>query len=93
MVDLLDECDNEDDIRILLLLLAEVRSLERVRLRVFLTSRPEIPIRHGLCQIPGEEHQDFMLHNISLSIIDHDIAIFLEYYLNLIGLERSLDAG
>jgi hypothetical protein len=28
-------------------LLAEARSLRSVRLRVFMTSRPEIPIRHG----------------------------------------------
>ena len=93
VVDALDECDNEDDIRLILHLLAEVRSLERVRLRVFLTSRPEIPVRHGFCQIPDEEHQDFVLHNISPSIIDHDIAIFLEYNLNLIGQERSLDVS
>jgi hypothetical protein len=93
VIDALDECDNEDDIQIILHLLAEVRSLERLRLRVFLTSRPEIPIRHGFYQIPNEEHQDFVLHNISPSIIDHDIAIFLKYNLKLIGSERSLDAG
>ena len=93
VVDALDECDNDDDIRIILHLLAQVRSLGSVRLRVFLTSRPEIPIRHGFCQIPDEEHQDFVLHNISPPIIDHDITIFLEYNLSLIRQERSLDAG
>jgi hypothetical protein len=93
VVDALDECDNDDDIRIILRLLAGVRSLDRVRLRVFLTSRPEIPIRHGFCQIPDEEHQNFVLHNISPSIVDHDIAIFFEYHLKLIQQERSLDAS
>ena len=44
IVDALDECDNEDHIRTILQLLAEARSLTTVRLRVFLTSRPEIPI-------------------------------------------------
>jgi hypothetical protein len=34
-----------------------------------------------------------VLHNISSSIIDHDICIFLEYNLRLIGQERCLDAG
>ena len=76
----------------ILQLLAEARSLEKVRLRVFLTSRPEIPIRYRFCQIPHTEHQDFVLHNISPSIIDHDIAIFLEYNLSVIRQERSLDA-
>jgi len=93
IIDALDECDDDNSIRTILHLLAEVRSLGRVRLRVFLTSRPEIPIRHGFCQIPDAEHQDFVLHNISPLIADHDITIFLEYNLRLIGQERSLDAA
>jgi archaellum biogenesis ATPase FlaH len=52
IVDALDECDSEDDIRMILQLLTEARTLKTVRLRVFLTSRPEIPIRHGFCRIP-----------------------------------------
>ena len=92
VVDALDECDDDDNIRILLHLLAEARSLQPVRLRVFLTSRPEVPIRSGFCQIPDTEHQDFVLHNISPPIVDHDISVFLEYSLRLIGQERSLDA-
>lgn len=92
VVDALDECD-DDNIRIIVQLLAEARSLEMVRLRVFLTSRPEIPIRSGFCQIPDAEHQDFVLHNIAPSIIDHDIFLFLEYNLRLIGQENYMDAS
>ena len=40
VVDALDECDDHN-IRIVLHLLAEARALETVRLRIFLTSRPE----------------------------------------------------
>jgi hypothetical protein len=90
IVDALDECDKEEHIRIILELFAEARTLKTVRLRVFLTSRPEIPIRHGFHQIPDAEHQDFILHNISPSIVNHDINIFLQYNLNLIAGERSL---
>jgi hypothetical protein len=93
VVDALDECDNDNDIKIILYLLAKVRLLNSVRLRVFLTSRPEIPIRHGFHQVPEEEHQDVVLHDISPLIIDHDITIFFEYSLNLIRSERSLDAS
>jgi len=50
VVDALDECDDENNIRIILQLLAEARSLNTVRLRVFLTSRPDLPIRHILYQ-------------------------------------------
>jgi hypothetical protein len=84
---------SEDDIRIIVQLLAEVRSLRNVRLRVFMTGRPEIPIRHGINQIPETEHRDFVLHNISPATIDHDISVFLEYSLRIIGQERALAAG
>lgn len=93
VVDALDECDDDNNIRIIVQLLAEARSLETVRLRVFLTSRPEIPIRYGIRQIPDAEHQDFVLHNVSPSVVDHDISIFLQYNLQLIGQEHCLDAG
>jgi NACHT domain len=92
VVDALDECDNDNNIRIVIHLLAEARSLKTTRLRIFLTSRPEIPIRNGFCQIPDAEHRDFLLHNISPSIVDHDLSIFFEYNFKLIGQEQSLDA-
>jgi hypothetical protein len=91
VVDALDECDDEN-IQIIPQLLVEARSLEKVLLRVFITSRPETPIRYGFRHIPDAEHQDFVLHSISPSIIDHDIFIFLQYNLRLIRQERSLDA-
>ncbi|KAA6410460.1 MAG: hypothetical protein FRX48_05882 [Lasallia pustulata] len=94
VIDALDECDNDEDILTILKLLAEAQTLRTVRLRVLLTSRPEIPIRHGFYQIPETEHQDFVLHHISPSIIDHDITIFLKYNLGLIGQRKpSLSAS
>jgi hypothetical protein len=93
VIDALDECDSNNNIRIIVQLLAEARSLTRIRLRVLLTSRPEVPIRHGFYQVPDAEHQDVVLHNISRSIVDHDIALFLNYNLQLIARERCLRAG
>ena len=93
VIDALDECENDNDIRIIPHLLSEVHSLNAVRLRILLTSRPEIPIRHGFYQIPDAEHQVFVLHNISPSIVDHDIWIFLKHNFELLRHERSLDAG
>jgi hypothetical protein len=91
VVDALDECVDDNDIRIIIRLLADVRLLEGVRLRVFLSSRPEVAIRHGFYQTPIADHQDYVLQNISSSIIDHDIAIFLEHSLTLIKKEQSLN--
>jgi hypothetical protein len=74
-------------------LLAEARLLQRVRIRIFLTSRPKVPIRYGLSQIPQTEYQAFVLHHISPVIVDHDISLFLEYNLGLIGQELCLCDG
>ncbi len=93
VINALDKCDDENNIRIILGLLSEARSLETVRLRIFTTSRPEIPIRHGFYDIPEAEHEDCVLYNISPSIIDHDIYIFLKYNMRLISQKRALDAN
>jgi NACHT domain len=92
VIDALDECDDENNIRLLLHLLAETRSLVSIRLRIFLTSRPEGPIRHGFYRIPNLQHQNLVLHNISPSIVDHDIYLFLEFNFKVIRQERSLEA-
>jgi hypothetical protein len=93
VVDALDECDDDNNVRIILQLLAEARSLKTVRLRIFMTSRPEISIQQGIYQLPEAEHQDFVLHYISPVTVDHDISIYLEYCLRLIGQDRTLEAG
>ncbi|KAG0645013.1 hypothetical protein D0Z07_9200 [Hyphodiscus hymeniophilus] len=90
VIDALDECDNKGHVRTILQLLAEARSLTTVRLRVFLTSRPEVLIRYGIRAIPQAEHQDFVLYDIEPAIINHDISIFLEHYLRIIGQEWTL---
>jgi len=90
VIDALDECDNDANIRLILQLLAEVRSLKRARLRVFLTSRREVPIRYGYYQLPESERFDLVLHDIFPLIVEHDISIFFEY--NLRNEEDDQDA-
>ncbi|KAF1816850.1 hypothetical protein P152DRAFT_510201 [Eremomyces bilateralis CBS 781.70] len=92
VIDALDECEDQNDIQIILQLLAEVRSLKVVQLRVLLTSRPEVPIRYGFNQIHKDEHQDFVLHGIEPSIVDRDISIFLRNKLGLIRRKYQLQA-
>jgi hypothetical protein len=92
VVDALDECEGENDIQVILQLLGEARVLRAIRLRIFMTSRPETSIRHGFYQIPETGYQDFVLHNISPSVVDQDISIFLEYNLGIIRRECALAA-
>ena len=77
VVDALDECDDADDVHDIVKFFTEARSLNSVRLRVFMTSRPEIPIRQGFYQVP-DEYQAFILHNISPQVVNDDIALFFE---------------
>ena len=74
VIDALDECENEDHIKILLYLFAQVKSL---KMRIIVTSRPELPLRMGFKRIP-DAHQDLILHEISKPIITSDISIFLQ---------------
>ena len=90
VIDALDECEDERDVRIILRLLAEARSLKKVRLRVLITSRPKVPIRNGFHKISDGEHHDFILHDMEAAIVDHDIFIFLEHQMGLIGQEWDL---
>ena len=79
VVDALDECDKQGDIRRVLQLLANAGALQTVRLRVLITSRPETDIRYGFSQFLAGVYQESILHNISKSAVDDDIYVFLNH--------------
>jgi NACHT domain len=89
VIDALDECDGDKDVRAIVQLFAETREIRTARLRIFMTSRPEAPVRYGFRQIPDNEHQDFVLPP---SIVDRDIATFLEHEFRAIKDECALPA-
>jgi hypothetical protein len=75
VIDALDECDQEADIRLLINIFSQAKTA-RPQLRVFLTSRPELPIRLGFSEVQGS-YQDLVLHKIPAEIVEHDIIVFL----------------
>lgn len=77
VVDALDECDKEKDIKTILNLLPQIQQSKSVHLKIFLTSRPELWIFLGFKQIAKQDHLEFMLHTIDENIIKHDISLFL----------------
>ncbi|KAF3207839.1 hypothetical protein TWF679_008170 [Orbilia oligospora] len=83
VIDALDECDNENDVRLLVKLLGEISELKNVDIRVFITSRPETPIRAGFKKIDGT-YKDLVLHDIEQKIIEHDITVFFEKQFEMI---------
>jgi len=76
VIDALDECDSTQDIQLILQLLGEAKNLKTVRIKIFLTSRLEIPTFDRYCQLSGKAYQDFILHNIPLDTVNADISTF-----------------
>jgi hypothetical protein len=89
VVDALDECEREGDIRNILHLLAQAYNVASVSLRVFVTSRPELPVRLGFKNISGTVYQDLVLQDIPRHTIEHDIAAFLKHELGKIRDEHD----
>ncbi|KAL8377063.1 hypothetical protein RB595_007955 [Gaeumannomyces hyphopodioides] len=76
VVDALDECDREEDATALIRLFSRAKEATSIRLRFFVTSRPELPIRLGFGDIDGS-YQDLALHEIPEPDIKKDISTFL----------------
>ena len=93
VIDALDECERKEDIQVILQLLARTKSLSPVSLRIFVTSRPDLPIRLGFKQMSDRTYQDLILQNIPKETIKHDIAMFLEHELKVVSKQRSLPLG
>ncbi|KAJ6073173.1 NACHT and WD40 domain protein [Penicillium canescens] len=90
VIDALDECEGDSDIRLILQLLPQLQKLNTLCLRVFLTSRPELPIRLGFSKLDNHDFKDLVLHEIPLEEINHDISLFLHHRISEIRAERLL---
>ncbi|KAL8698285.1 MAG: hypothetical protein Q9201_006655 [Fulgogasparrea decipioides] len=91
VIDALDECTSENDIRLLLQLFVEAQAIDNVDLGIFITSRPEVTIRLGFKEMPEIIHYDLDLRDIPRKTVEHDISVYLRQELRSIGLERGLD--
>ncbi|KAJ6779586.1 hypothetical protein PWT90_04750 [Aphanocladium album] len=77
IVDALDECDEEDNVKLMIYLFSQAKTLDSIQLKVFLTSRPDLPPRLGFKAIEGK-YQDLILHEIPKFVVKHDISLFLQ---------------
>ncbi|KAF2798827.1 hypothetical protein K505DRAFT_346348 [Melanomma pulvis-pyrius CBS 109.77] len=90
VIDALDECEREEDIRAILQLLAQTKDIQPVSLRIVVTSRPELHIRLGFKEMPDGTHQNLVLHEVPSRTIERDIRLFLEHELGTIQKARML---
>lgn len=78
VIDALDECEHDQDARNIIRLLPLLHKAKAVRLQVFLTSRPELPISLGFSEVRDYEYQGLALHEIPEEVTEHDIQLFLQ---------------
>jgi hypothetical protein len=79
VIDALDECENSESIKTTLLLLSKVEEITSIRLRIFVTSRPELPVELGFKNMSGDLHHDVRLEVAQEISIEHDIRVFYEH--------------
>lgn len=80
VVDALDECEQDPDVKLLIDLFSHAHSSQLPRLRILVTSRPELPVRLGFSAIEGT-YQDLILHEIPAEVIETDIRAFFHHEL------------
>ncbi|KAJ5724568.1 hypothetical protein N7493_006296 [Penicillium malachiteum] len=85
--DALDECTG-GDLEIIFKLLPELQEIENMRLKIFMTSRPERHILQGIEKIRSYQNlqdlEELALHQVKTSIVEHDIRLFLRHRLSQI---------
>nr|POF13691.1 vegetative incompatibility protein het-e-1 [Quercus suber] len=90
VIDALDECDRNTDIQMFLRLLAQVEAKSALRLRIFLTSRPELPIQLGFRKLDSKFHQDIFLEEVQELTIGRDIRVYFNHEFAKIKQDRLL---
>ncbi|KAI4273862.1 MAG: hypothetical protein L6R38_006240 [Xanthoria sp. 2 TBL-2021] len=92
IMDALDECEEERDLRMLLKLMATTDDLPQLGLKILVTSRPELSIRHGFEEIPSIFHRNLALQDVPRSVVDKDIRTYLSHELKDVQREFDLPA-
>lgn len=88
VIDAVDECEHNDDIRVVLRALLRLRESNSIKIRIFLTSRPEFPIRIGfLNNLKLDDCQDLVPHEIPIEVTIRGIFSCLTYRLSKIEKE------
>ncbi len=80
IIDALDECERESDIKLLIRLFFRAKVELPTAVRIFLASRPELPLRLEFAT--QDAHHNVVLHEIPQCLIERDILIFLEHRLS-----------
>ncbi|KAL9596441.1 MAG: hypothetical protein Q9219_005791 [cf. Caloplaca sp. 3 TL-2023] len=92
IIDALDECEEQNGLRMLLRLLANTADVPSLGLKIFVTSRPELIIRHGFENMPSIFHRDMALQDVPRTVVDADIRAYLEHEMEEVRHEFRISA-
>ena len=90
VIDAIDECNRDENIKLILQLFLELKNLQKKNTQIFLTSRPETVIRLGFSNMPSIVYKNLNLGSVPDDIVEHDISIFLTHEFRRIGQEHDL---
>jgi hypothetical protein len=90
VIDALDECDDSESVKTILCLLSKLGENTSLRVRIFVTSRPELPVELGFMDMDGDLHHDIRLEEAQKMSIAHDIHVFYEHQFAKIRRESLL---
>lgn len=94
VIDAMDECEDERHIKLIPQLISQATTLRSVKLRAFVTGRPETADRCGFTSGSTSKHmEEFILHHIDLEIVSNDIYTYLEYELKDVLNKNFLPSG
>lgn len=92
LVDALDECDSEEEIRNVTKCISGAPNVDNFSLRFILTSRPESHIRAYFRPLVAVS-RNLALHEVSQDEMDNDITVYLTYEFGCIREDNGLDDG
>ncbi|KAJ5745946.1 hypothetical protein N7520_011128 [Penicillium odoratum] len=90
VIDALDECGNHQDILRIIRLLPHLDSIGAVRFRIFVTSQPTYAITSSFSERSSTSYQEFSLHQIPKTLLEHDMRLFLESRFADIRLDKNI---
>lgn len=79
VVDALDECEDVEQIEVLLKLLGRIEDVVAARVRLLVTSRPDCPLVMGFREMSDELHRDMQVDEAQMSSIKSDLRIFFDH--------------
>ena len=84
VIDALDECGSDDEIKLILQLFIELKNINNIGLSVLITSRPETTLLRGFEDMPEIMHRRLDLRSIPRDLVEHDLHVFMKQKLGRI---------